>query len=104
MNVDDYFFKVKNLLIYYKDNETKQKIFGKEEEHDFLKHCIRCLESYERDLIISIMVDKISIRCYSKKSGFSRSFIAKERDRIISLIAKFFTVKESYKSFGQYAG
>lgn len=101
---NDYFLKVKNLLIYYKDNEAKQKIFGKEEEHNFLKHCLNCLENYERDLIISIMVDKISIRCYSKKSGFSRSLISKERDRIISLIAKFFTVKDGYQSFERFAG
>ena len=89
MSLEEYNLKVKNSLIYYKDNETKQKIFGKEETHIFLKHCLECLEDYERDLIISIMVDKISIRCYSRRSGFSRSFISKERDRIISLIAKF---------------
>jgi hypothetical protein len=96
MSLEKYNLKVKNLLIYYKDNEIKQKVFGNDEGHNFLKHCLECLEDYERHLISCIMVDKISIRCYSKKSGFSRSFIAKERDRIISLIAKFFMVKESY--------
>lgn len=101
--LDDTFSKVKNLLIYYKDNEIKQKIFGTDEDHNFLKHCLECLEKYETDLIVSIMVDKISIRCYSKKSGFSRSFISKERDRIILLIAKFFAVKESYQGFERYA-
>lgn len=100
MSLEGYHLKVKNLLIYYKDNETKQKIFGKDEMHNFLKHCLECLEDYERDLIISIMVDKISIRSYSRRSGFSRSFIAKERDRIIALIAKFFMVNESYKRAG----
>ncbi|NLL56040.1 MAG: hypothetical protein GX242_02380 [Clostridiales bacterium] len=104
MKLEDYCLKVKNLLIYYKDNETKQRVFGKVEEHNFLKHCLCCLEDYEKHLITSIMVDKISIRCYSRKSGFSRSFIAKERDRIISLIAKFFMVRENYKQSEKIAG
>ncbi|HOO23426.1 MAG TPA: hypothetical protein PKY53_07135 [Clostridia bacterium] len=95
---EDNISKVKNLLIYYKDNELKQKVFGEDEDHVFLKHCIGCLENYEKDLIVSIMVDKISIRRYSRQSGFSRSFIAKERDRIVFLLAKFFALKEKCKT------
>jgi len=93
----DYGTKVKNMLTNYKDKETQVKIFETiDEEHIFLGHCISCLESYEKDLITNILIEKISIRRYARKTGFSRSFITKERDRLIFLLAKFFQIRYSY--------
>lgn len=105
MTASDEYLRVKNMLTNYKDKEKMVKIFGTNiEEQCFLAHCLNCLEVYERDLITNIMIEKISVRCYSRKSGFSRNFITKERDRIILLIAKFFEIKESYHKYQEYAG
>ena len=105
MTSNDAYLRVKNMLTNYKDKEKQIKIFGLDkEEQNFLTHCLACLDAYERDLVINIMIEKISVRCYSRKSGFSRNFITKERDRIILLIAKFFEIKESYSNYQGYAG
>lgn len=102
---EDYTTMIKDMLTNYKDKEIQLRIFGtKEEQQDFLTHCVACLESYERDLITNILIEKISIRRYARKTGFSRSFITKERDRIISLLAKFFQIRYSYVEERQCAG
>jgi hypothetical protein len=97
MNID-YYSQVKIMLSNYKALEIEQRIFGmQDDEHSFLNHCISCLESYEKDLVVNVLIEKVSIRRYSRKTGFSRNFIAKERDRIISLLGKFFMIKYSYE-------
>lgn len=95
---ENYITIINEMLLNFREKEIQSKIFGKtDEQYKFLRHCINCLETYERDLITSIMIDKISIRNYARKTGFSRSFIAKERDRIIILISKFFQIRYSYR-------
>jgi len=68
----------------------------KEEKIKFLDFCLGVLETYERELIMAICMNGISIRQYSRCAGFSRNFIAKERDRILSMLTRFFVIK--YKS------
>lgn len=85
---------VKELLVNYKDNQKKVKCLGINDKYlTFLELCLKSLEPYESDLLKTLFIEKISIRQYSRITGFSRDFVAKERDRLIRLIAQFFTLK-----------
>lgn len=99
--MNDYAQHITALLNGFRENEIRAKVFNNaDEDHKFLVHCISCLEGYEKDLVESILINKVSIRRYSKKTGFSRTFIAKERDRLINLLAKFFLIRISYAAAG----
>ncbi|MFA6867177.1 MAG: hypothetical protein WCR54_06630 [Clostridia bacterium] len=92
----DYYNEVEELLSNYKNKQKEIRVFSKEDsKQDFLKHCLDCLDDYEKELLDSIMIEKISIRQYSRQSGFSRAFVTKEKNRLIDLIAKFFQVNYS---------
>lgn len=59
----------------------------------FLEHCLNQLDDYERDILIKTFSEGVSMRKYSRYTGFSRSFIAKQRERSAELVAKFFNIK-----------
>lgn len=85
------------LLHNYKVNQREQKIIGGyNETMAFLEHCLTQLEGYERSLLVNIMIEKISIRKYSKISGFSRNFIAKQRQLLVAQLTKIFNIKFSF--------
>lgn len=86
--------EVKELLEQFKERKNYVKVFEqKDDKVEFLEHCLACIEEYQKDIIYSIMIDKISVRRYSRLTGFSRNFIAKERDKTLDLLSKFFYVK-----------
>lgn len=59
----------------------------------FLEFCFSLLETFEKELIFAVCLNGISIRKYSDYTGLSRSYISKEKVRIISLFDRFFKIK-----------
>ncbi len=93
-DIIEHIAEVYEILNNYKEKKSYSKVFNQNDEKlEFLEHCLECLEEYQKDLIISVCIEKISIRRYSKMTGFSRSFITKEKDKAVELLAKFFKVK-----------
>lgn len=85
---------IKNMLIKYKDLKKEEAVFGKSDgKLEFLEHCLKYLEEYERDIIEKTYVEGLSVRRYSAYSGFSRNFISKQREKSVVLLTKFFNVK-----------
>ncbi|NCA92862.1 hypothetical protein EOM82_06410 [bacterium] len=89
--------KITMLLTNYRENKREQKILGyNNEKTAFLEHCLKHLDEYERDLLEKTMLEGVSIRKYSKISGFSRNFIAKQQHLLISQLTKIFNIKFSF--------
>lgn len=85
------------LLFNHKANIREQKIIGcYNETTAFLTHCLNHLEEYERNLLVNIMINRVSIRKYSKMSGFSRNFIAKQQQLLLAQLTKIFNIKFSF--------
>ena len=97
----DYIDEIELLMNNYGDMKKEIKVLKntggdfeeKEKKLNFLDYCLSLLETYERELIMSICMNSISIRRYSRHSGFSRNFISKEKKRILVLFNKFFNIK-----------
>ncbi len=68
----------------------------KDEEIAFLRHGMEYLDVEQRDILEKIFLEKVSLRGYSKVSGFSRHFLKKRIDESILLLVKFFNVKYGY--------
>ncbi len=89
--------KLTKLFANYRENKREQKIFGyNNEKTAFLEHCLKHLDEYERDLLQNTMLEGISIRKYSKITGFSRNFIAKQQRLLITQLTKIFNIKFSF--------
>ncbi len=88
--------RITRLLTECSDREKTAAVFGKtDEETTFLKHCLKFLDPEEKDVIEKIYFDGVSVRKYSRMSGFSRNFINRQRDKSVELLTKFFNVKFS---------
>ena len=86
--------RVERILTELTEREKAEGVFGKpDEEARFLRHCLKFLDAGERDIIEKTYLEGVSVRKYSRLSGFSRNFISKQRDRTIELLTKFFNVK-----------
>lgn len=57
--------------------------------------CLENIEPYERDILEKTLIENVSVREYSRRSGFSRESVTKERQRVLKMLAKFFNVMES---------
>lgn len=66
---------------------------AKEDKLNFLDWCLTQLDSYERNLITALCMDGVSIRHYANVSGFSRYFVAKERDRVLEMLERYFKIR-----------
>ena len=85
--------KILEIMAEYKERKKKSEIFNEaDEEIEFLDKCIKTFDLYERDLLEKTCIEKVSIRRYSKISGFSRNYVTKQRNQLLSLIARFFTI------------
>lgn len=88
---------ITEMLLNLKGDLREQKIMGKSKETTaFLEHCLNQLEDYESDLLKSTTMEKVSIRKYAKISGFSRSFVTKQRQLLIAQLTKIFNIKFSF--------
>lgn len=77
----------------YKDKKKEEAIFGyKSEETAFLERCLDNIEPYEKDIVEKTLIENISVRRYSKESGFSRETVTNQRNRVIKLLTKFFNI------------
>ena len=85
--------KISELLKSYKERKKIALVCEKkDEEIEFLDKCIKSLEDYEKDLVEKVCIENISVRAYSKNSGFSRDFITKRKKYLLELISKFFNI------------
>lgn len=57
--------------------------------------CLENIEPYERDILEKTLIENVSVREYSRRSGFSRESVTKERQRVLKMLAKFFNIMES---------
>lgn len=85
---------VKDVLVSLRDRKKEEAVMGvRDEEAAFLEHCLKHLEDYERDILLKTYSDGVSIRRYSLLTGFSRNFIARQREKSLALLTKFFNIK-----------
>lgn len=85
---------VKELLINLKDRKKEASALNKpDEEAEFLEHCLKYLDPYETDILLKTFSERVSVRKYSARSGFSRNFISAQRERSVKLLTKFFNIK-----------
>lgn len=88
---------LKNLSERKKELAVIKKVGGDferiERKIKFLEYCFSLLETYQKELIFSVCVNGISIRKYANFTGMSRNFIAKEKNRVITLLDRFFNIK-----------
>ena len=81
------------MLAGYKERKKELAIFAKRDEKtEFLEKCLANIDDYERDILVKTYMEGVSVRSYSRESGFSRETINKERKRILGMLAKFFNV------------
>lgn len=92
--VEDLLYKYSE---YKKEVEVLEKVNGNSKSLGkrikFLEYCLTLLDTYQKELIMSVCINGISIRKYSQYTGMSRNFIAKEKNKIIELLARFFEIK-----------
>lgn len=87
--------KISNFFKEYKERKKIKAIFGTQDElTDFADKCLENIEPYEKDIIVNTCIEGVSLRQYSKMSGFSRDTVTKERKRILCMLAKFFNKAE----------
>lgn len=60
-----------------------------------MDRCLENIEPYERDILEKTLIENVSVREYSRRSGFSRESVTKERQRVLKMLAKFFNIMES---------
>ena len=97
----DYKNEVEDLLSrfseYKKEAQVMEKVKGSADtlgmKIKFLEYCLDLLDTYQKELVMSVCVNGISIRKYSQHTGMRRNFISKEKNKVISLLARFFEIK-----------
>lgn len=86
-----------NFSVYKKEAEVLEKVKGSSKQLGrkikFMEYCLTLLDTYQKELVMSVCINKISIRKYSQYTGMSRNFISKEKNKIIELLARFFEIK-----------
>ena len=84
------------MLRGYKEKKKEEAIFGvKNSLIGFMDKCLENIEPYERDILEKTLIENVSVREYSRRSGFSRESVTKERQRVLKMLAKFFNIMES---------
>lgn len=99
--VMDYKKEIEDLLVgfnaYKKEIAVLKKVGGEylqlESKIQFMEFCFSLLEKYQKELILTICINGVSVRKYSDNSGFSRTFISREKQKIIDEINKYFKIK-----------
>lgn len=101
----DYRNEIEDLLTglsgYKRQLSVVKEVGGKsnqlEKKVKFLEFCLSLLETYQKELVLSVYTNGISIRKYSDHTGLSRNFISKEKQRVIDEFNKYFEIKYSSK-------
>lgn len=96
-----YISEIEDLLTgftaYKKEIAVLKKVGGDytnlEKKINFLEFCFSLLETYERELILSVCINGVSIRKYADHTGMSRNYISKEKGRIIEDFSRYFEIK-----------
>lgn len=65
----------------------------KESEIAFIEYCMTLLEDYERELVARTFIDGVSVRSFARACGYSRNYVTKEREKILTQLNTFFKIK-----------
>ena len=84
--------KVEELLHSYRDRASKCAVLGeKDERQELLDSCLDALLPYERDLIDSLCLKRVSEQAYAQHAGITRYRVRCEKARILSAMASVFS-------------
>ena len=81
------------LLKAYGERQKIVRIFGNADPAlDFLDKCLVALNESEKELIEQTCLHGVSMRQYARETGYSRATITRERDKILNMLVKFFSM------------
>lgn len=84
---------VEILLRDYRNLKKEEALSGERKKKVvYLERCLDVLDPYEREIVVKTVSDGMSVRELSRRSGMSRNFITKERERILLLLSRFFKI------------
>lgn len=87
--------ELRKLMDDYTERKEICRIFGKDDPLlNFFDRCLNNLEYEEKDLIEKTCLQKMSLRQYARETGYARTTVTRERDRILKLLVKFFRLYE----------